>query len=65
MEEKLLMLSNRIDVLEKKVLYLENRSSKTRECTIYYKSICKEMIIDILNKAISIGILKENADEYW
>ena len=64
MEEKILMLSERLDLLEKKVLNLEDAYHKISNRKIRYNFIDKEIIINILNEAISRGTIKENAKEY-
>ena len=63
MGEKILMLLNRIDRLEERVFALEN-SCKIRTYKSHYKVIDKEIIISILNEAVSRGTIKENAEEY-
>ena len=63
MDKKILMLSDRIDRLEERVFALEN-SCKIRTYKSHYKVINKEIIISILNEAISRGTIKENAEEY-
>ena len=64
MEEKLLMLSERIDLLEKKVLNLEDAYHKTINRKRRFNFIDKEIIINILNEAISRGTIKESSEEY-
>ena len=63
MEEKILMLLNRIDRLEERVFALEN-SCKIRTYKSHNKVINKEIIISIFNEAISRGTIKESAEEY-
>ena len=63
MDKKILMLSDRIDRLEERVFALEN-SCKTRTYKSHYKVINKEIIISILNEAVSRGTIKENAEEF-
>lgn len=64
MEEKILMLSEKIDRLEERVLNLEYTYHKIRNRKNHYETISKEMIVDILSQAISKGTLKENSEEY-
>ena len=64
MEEKILMLSERIDLLEKKVLNLEDSYHKIINRKRRFNFIDKEIIINILNEAISRGTIKESAEEY-
>ena len=64
MEEKLLMLSERIDLLEKKVLNLEDAYHKTINRKRRFNFIDKEIIVNILNEAISRGTIKESSEEY-
>ena len=63
MDKKILMLSDRIDRLEERVFALEN-SCKIRTYKSHYKVINKEIIISILNEAVSRGTIKESAEEY-
>ena len=63
MEEKILMLLNRIDRLEERVFALEN-SCKIRTYKSHNKVINKEIIISILNEAVSRGTIKESTEEY-